>query len=99
MSQRLSVYLKETHHDKSNVPTMGGLIFILPTVLFMIILVVTNRIEMSYNLFICVFAFIGYAIIGLIDDYLIIYKNNNKGLSELAKLFLQLLLAVFLFYF
>lgn len=99
MSQRLSIYLKEKHHDKSNIPTMGGLIFILPTIFFMMMLVVTNRIEMSYNLFICLFAFIGYAIIGLIDDYLIIYRDNNKGLSELTKLVLQIILAVFLFYF
>lgn len=99
MSQRLSIYLEEKHHDKSNIPTMGGLIFILPTIFFMIILVITKKVEMSYNLFICMFAFIGYAIIGLLDDYLIIYRNNNKGLSEISKLILQIILAVFLFYF
>lgn len=99
LNQRLSVYLKDTHHDKSNIPTMGGLIFIIPTLFIMLFLVITKKIEMSYNLFICIFAFIGYAIIGLIDDYLIIYKNNNKGLSELAKLILQIIVAIFLFYF
>lgn len=99
LNQRLSVYLKDTHHDKSNVPTMGGLIFILPTIFLMTVLVIMGKVEMTYNLFICLFAFIGYAIIGLIDDYLIIYKNNNKGLSEVAKLILQIIVAIFLFYF
>ncbi len=99
LNQRLSIYLKDAHHDKSSVPTMGGLIFILPTVLITIFLVITKRIMMSYNLFICLFAFIGYAIIGLIDDYLIVYRNNNKGLSEISKLILQIVVAVFLFYF
>lgn len=99
LNQRLSIYLEEKHHSKKDVPTMGGLIFILPTLVMMIFLVLTNRIVMSYNLFICLFAFIGYAIIGLLDDYLIIYRNNNKGLSEITKLILQIILAVLLFYF
>lgn len=99
LNQRLSVYLKEKHQNKKDVPTMGGLIFILPTIGMMIALVITKRIVMSYNLFICLFAFIGYAIIGLLDDYLIIYRNNNKGLSEITKLVLQIILAILLFYF
>ena len=45
------------------------------------------------------FAFIGYALIGILDDALIIYRKNNKGLSEMTKLFLQIILAIFLFYY
>lgn len=97
--QRLSIYLEEKHHSKENVPTMGGLIFILPTVSYLLFLVFFQKIEMSYNLFIAIFAFVGYALIGLVDDYLIIYRKNNKGLSEMMKLLLQILLAIFLFYY
>ncbi len=98
-NQRLSIYLEEKHHSKENIPTMGGLIFILPTLAYLVLLVMMHKIEMTYHLFIAVFAFIGYALIGILDDALIIYRKNNKGLSEMTKLFLQIILAIFLFYY
>ena len=36
--------------------------------------------------------------IGFIDDYLIVVKHNNKGLSEKTKFFLQVIIAVIFFY-
>ena len=97
--QRLSIYLEQQHHDKKNIPTMGGLIFILPSLLYFLVLLLMHRISMTYNLFMILLAFIGYALIGLIDDYLIIYRKNNNGLSESSKLFLQIVLAIVIFYF
>jgi phospho-N-acetylmuramoyl-pentapeptide-transferase len=41
---------------------------------------------------------IGYALIGFLDDYLIIKRNNNKGLSEYNKIVFQLVIAVIFFY-
>lgn len=99
LKQQLSIYLERKHNSKKDVPTFGGLIFIIPTVLIVFVLLLMNKIEMTYNLFICLFTFIGYSIIGLIDDYLIVVRRNNKGLSESAKLFLQIVLALFIFYF
>ena len=96
-NQSLSIYLERKHQNKKDVPTMGGLIFILPTLLYLCILLFSKRIQMTYNLFMILFAFVGYAVIGLVDDYLIIYRKNNRGLSEHMKLFLQLLLAIALF--
>lgn len=97
-SQRLSIYLEERHNSKVGTPTMGGLIFIVPVVILMAILIATNRINLSYNLFIILFTFLGYGLIGFIDDYLIIKRNNNAGLSENAKLLLQVIIAVIFFY-
>lgn len=99
LDQRLSIYLKETHKSKSGTPTMGGLIFIIPTVMIMILLLLFGKISMTHNLFIILFTFIGYSLIGFIDDYLIISKNNNKGLSEKTKFFMQVLIAIVFFYF
>jgi phospho-N-acetylmuramoyl-pentapeptide-transferase len=99
LKQQLSIYLERKHNNKKNVPTFGGLIFIIPTVFIIFIFVIFNKIKMTYNLFICLFTFIGYSIIGLIDDYLIVARKNNQGLSESTKLFLQILLALFVFYF
>lgn len=96
--QRLSIYLEERHSNKSGTPTMGGLIFIFPTIITMILLYLFGKITTSYNLFIILFTFVGYFLIGFVDDYLIIKKNNNAGLSESTKLILQTIIAVVFFY-
>lgn len=96
--QSLSVYLREAHQKKSGTPTMGGFIFIIPTILTVLLLYFLRKIELSYSLGIIFFTFVGYALIGFIDDYLIIVKHNNKGLSETMKLLLQLCIAVVFFY-
>lgn len=96
--QSVSIFLKNTHSSKEGTPTMGGLIFIIPTILTILILLLFNKIEFSENLFIILFVFIGYALIGFIDDYLIIKRRNNIGLTEIQKLFLQLFIALIFFY-
>lgn len=98
LNQRLSVYLREEHKSKKNTPTMGGLIFIIPTLLLMLLLMCLNYIKISSSLIICIFTFIAYALIGFIDDYLIVIKNSNKGLSERNKFILQLIISIVFFY-
>lgn len=96
--QRLSLYLEEAHSQKSNTPTMGGLIFILPVVLIMLFLLLFKKIEINYSLLIVMITFISYFIIGFLDDYLIIKKNNNKGLSVKQKLLMQVFVSIIFFY-
>lgn len=96
--QSLSVYLENTHRKKQGTPTMGGLIFIIPPIIVMFILYLLNKINLSFNLYIVIFSFISYAIIGFIDDYLIIKRHNNKGLTESQKFLMQVVVAVIFFY-
>lgn len=98
VNQRLSVYLEEKHKSKSNIPTMGGLIFIIPTVIIFFILSLINKIDFKINSLIIIFTFISYGIIGFIDDFLIIKRNNNNGLKEGTKFLLQLIVAIIFFY-
>lgn len=56
-----------------------------------------GKLEFSNNLFIILFVFVGYALLGFIDDYLIIKRNNNKGLTEFQKLFGQTIIALVFF--
>lgn len=98
IKQNLSIYLNDVHKDKVGTPTMGGLIFIIPTILTVIILLLLNKIEFSDNLFIIIFVFISYSILGFLDDYLIIKRKNNVGLTEIQKIFGQLFIAVIFFY-
>lgn len=98
VDQSLSIYLREAHQSKSHTPTMGGLIFLLPTLFTVTILILTGKMVMTYTLAIVLLSFIGYAMIGFIDDYLIVLRHNNKGLSEGQKLLLQLIIAIVFFY-
>ena len=96
--QVLSEYLKKEHKKKEGTPTMGGFIFIIPTILTIIILLITNKIEFSTNLGIILFVFVGYSLIGFIDDYLIIKKHTNKGLTPMQKMMGQLVIALVFFF-
>lgn len=97
VKQTLSTYLSKKHKDKEGTPTMGGLIFIIPTILSIIILLLWNKIEFSANLFLVLFVFISYALLGFIDDFLIIKRKNNIGLTEFQKLAGQLFIALVFF--
>ena len=96
--QSLSSYLSKKHKDKEGTPTMGGLIFIVPTILSIILLLLLNKIEFSYNLLIVLFVFLSYALLGFIDDFLIIKRGNNVGLTEFQKLIGQILIALVFFF-
>ena len=92
-SQRINIYV-ENHQRKSGTPTMGGIIFIIPTIITAIFLILTHKIEFSVNLLIVLFVFISYSLIGFLDDYLSIKKNKNEGLTQIQKLLLQLIVAL-----
>ncbi len=91
--QTINIYV-EAHKRKAGTPTMGGLIFILPTVLITLFLLITNKIGYSVNLMIVLYVFISYAIIGFLDDFISLKRRNNVGLTQFQKLFLQLIVAV-----
>lgn len=98
VGQKVSLFLGERHLAKEGTPTMGGLIFIAATILTTVILLLLKKITFSENLLIVLITFAGYAILGFVDDYLVVKRNNNKGLSEIQKLFGQLIVALVFFY-
>ncbi len=97
-NQHVSVYLKESHQKKEGTPTMGGLIFIIPPILSFLLLYGLNKVTITYNTLIVLITFIGYALIGITDDLLIIFKGNNDGLTEKQKIISQLIIAIIFFY-
>ena len=93
LGQNINVYV-EAHKSKAGTPTMGGIIFIIPTLLTTLFLLFTNKIEYSVNLMIVLFVFVSYGFIGFLDDYLSIKRKTNKGLTQWQKLFLQFIVAL-----
>ena len=98
LDQVLNRFLEEKHKEKHGTPTMGGIIFIIPSLVIVLLLLLFNKIEINYSLLIVLFTFISYSLIGFIDDYLIIKRHNNNGLSESTKFVMQLFVAVIFFY-
>jgi phospho-N-acetylmuramoyl-pentapeptide-transferase len=96
--QRISIFVGENHHKKAGTPTMGGLLFILSTLITTLVLYLFGKVEMTDNLLIVMTVFLGYAVIGFLDDYLSIKRKHNDGLTEVQKLFGQFLIAIVFFF-
>lgn len=82
----------KSHMAKTGTPTMGGIVFVLVPVLVMLIL--DYKAFTTPEMLIVVFAYLGYALIGFLDDFLIVVKKNNDGLKPSAKFLLQSVLAI-----
>lgn len=95
--QRISEYVGESHRKKEGTPTMGGIIFIIPTILSILFLVLDNRLEMTYNLLIIMVVFVLYSFIGLLDDFLSLKKGKNEGLTVIQKFIGQIIVALIFF--
>lgn len=81
----------EGENQKKNTPTMGGIIILiailLPCLLF-------GRLRNIY-LIIMVISTIGLGLIGGIDDYIKVFKNNKDGLNGKFKIIGQILIGLF----
>ena len=78
MGQNVSKTIGERHLAKNGTPTLGGLIFILPTIFTLLLLKFKGSIDISYNLLIIIFVFIAYAVLGFIDDFLKIKYHKRR---------------------
>lgn len=96
--QSISIFTAFAHSSKNGTPTIGGLIFIIPTLIVMLLLYLRESIEITHSLLIIVFVFISYALLGFVDDILKVKLKNNDGLSIPQKLFIQVLIALIFFY-
>ncbi|MBQ7034596.1 MAG: phospho-N-acetylmuramoyl-pentapeptide-transferase, partial [Clostridia bacterium] len=82
---------------KQGTPTIGGLIFIIPTVLVSLVLGAGDMMRGDFRLLICLAFVILCGLVGFIDDYIKVVKKRNQGLTVLQKtLPLMLFMALFL---
>ena len=96
--QSISIFTAFRHAGKAGTPTIGGLIFIIPTLLTMFLLYLRGSLEITHSLLIILFVFISYALLGFVDDILKVVYKNNDGLSIVQKLLVQVLIALVFFY-
>ena len=83
----------QSHIHKRGTPTMGGISFILAIVVALIIAMFLNSENIKYYL-LFIYTTVSFAIIGYIDDMLIVVKKKNDGLSPRKKLLLQIVFSL-----
>lgn len=96
--QTICTMITERHLQKEGTPTIGGLIFIIPTIIAMLLLYIRGSLEISSSLIIILFVFISYSLLGLADDLKKIKRHHNDGLTVVQKLIVQILIAIVFFY-
>jgi phospho-N-acetylmuramoyl-pentapeptide-transferase len=79
-----------THERKAGTPTMGGLGFLLTIVAFTLILI---DVELRSAYLALALLMLAYAVIGLSDDLLKVWRKRNLGLTFWEKIVLQILAA------
>lgn len=78
-----------SHLSKAGTPTMGGIIFVIATLISMLIFQV-----FSAEGFLAVFGMISFGLIGFIDDFRKLVMKRSLGLTEKQKIILQLIFAI-----
>ncbi|MEG0823607.1 MAG: phospho-N-acetylmuramoyl-pentapeptide-transferase [Erysipelotrichaceae bacterium] len=82
----------KSHQAKTGTPTMGGIVFVIVPIITLLIVDI-NSIA-NKEMLLVLFAYLAYATIGFIDDYIIVVKKNNEGLTPGKKFFMQSVVAV-----
>lgn len=82
----------KTHQQKIGTPTMGGIMIVFTVALSTFL---WAKLDNSF-VQLTMFAFLSFAFIGGVDDYLKLAKKNSKGIPLLYKLLIQLLVAFFI---
>ena len=100
LNQPINMYVKE-HAGKAGTPTMGGICFIIATLLIALLWIIlekygvlgenNNRALLPLVLTLC-YA-VANGLIGFIDDYKKLVRKQNEGLTEIQKLILQITFA------
>ena len=96
------------HKNKQGTPTMGGVLFIIGTVISFIAVVVIDKLmggnsvgvndilskSMNIKVWGGLIMALGFGFIGFLDDYIKVVKKRNLGLTILQKTVLQIILMV-----
>ena len=80
----------KSHLKKAGTPTMGGIIFIISSLILSLIFLPLDRLEV----WIVILSTIGFGAIGFIDDFRKLILKQSEGLSPRGKIILQFGLAL-----
>ncbi|WP_462420423.1 phospho-N-acetylmuramoyl-pentapeptide-transferase [Salinicoccus sp. Marseille-QA3877] len=85
----------ESHMAKTGTPTMGGLTYLIPTIL--LAFAALFFVDDIYKMLVLIIVTIGFGLIGFIDDYIIVVKKDNTGLSSKQKFIAQIAVSIIVY--
>jgi phospho-N-acetylmuramoyl-pentapeptide-transferase len=77
----------QSHLKKAGTPTIGGLIFIISTLIVMVVM----RFNLTDEAMIALYSLLAFGFIGFLDDILKILKKDNEGLKAWQKMLLLII--------
>lgn len=78
----------QSHKIKNGTPTLGGIIFvIIPSIMSLIK-------YQSFDIFMIIFSFCVFALIGFIDDIKVIKSHQNNGLTPKTRLIIEYIVSI-----
>lgn len=86
----------ESHQVKTGTPTMGGLTYLIPVLVFALISLFF--VDDAYKMLVLVIVTVGFGLIGFIDDYIIVVKKDNTGLTSRQKFLAQIAVSVIVYF-
>ena len=87
------------HQAKVGTPTMGGLVFLIATVVVSFLVALFTK-QLTNNVGMILFILVLYGLVGFLDDFLKVFRKINEGLNPKQKFTLQVLggIIFYLFY-
>ncbi|NBM19475.1 phospho-N-acetylmuramoyl-pentapeptide-transferase [Streptomyces sp. GC420] len=82
------------HHSKRGTPTMGGIAFILATLIAYALTKVITGEDPTFSGVLVLFLMAGMGLVGFLDDYIKIVKRRSLGLRAKAKMAGQLIVGI-----
>ena len=90
-NQEVSEYALKEYQEKAKTPIMGGLLFVIAPLL--LLLVLRPAALLNPKALFVILSYASFCLIGFLDDFLILLRHNNEGLSPKKKLLAQLVFA------
>lgn len=98
IGKQIRTELSDAHQKKAGTPTMGGIMIVLPTVVIVLAVNIVNIIRLGEgaSVLLPLFVLVGFAILGMIDDWEGIQGGGpiGEGLTGRAKFTAQIILAL-----
>ena len=96
--QQMHEDLKQ-HQAKVGTPTMGGLVFLIATVVVSFLVALFTK-QLTNNVGMILFILVLYGLVGFLDDFLKVFRKINEGLNPKQKFTLQVIggIIFYLFY-
>ena len=82
----------ESHKKKQGVPTMGGIVFLIPMIV--VPLIMSQGDSRWHYLPVALIATLGFGLIGFVDDFIKVKKKRSLGLTPMQKIVPQLVLSI-----